>query len=125
MVTPVAALTLPHPLSTARIINAVAGRLPLSAQRPTYLEILISQGPIAKGLSRLPKGVGSSETLLLRHHWSRLYHPNRAFPDGTESPLAPNLGHPPQSIHGGPCAMSATSSNQFGTSRAPPPAVAP
>ena len=43
----------------------------------------------------------AAKTLLLRHACSRLYHPNRALPDGTESPLAPNLGHPPQSIHGG------------------------
>ena len=55
-VTPEAGLTLYHPLSTARFINTVAGRLPLSAQRPAHSEFFISLGPIAKRRLRLPKG---------------------------------------------------------------------
>ena len=52
----------PPPAVTARIVIAVASRLLLSAQRPAHPETLISQGPIAKRLPRLPKGVRSSET---------------------------------------------------------------
>ena len=43
----------------------------------------------------------AAKALLLKHSCSRRFPPITAFPDGTESPVAPNLGHPPQSIHGG------------------------
>ena len=68
-VTHEAGLTLRHPLTTARITNTVAGRLPLSAPRPAHPEILISQGRVAKRPPRPPKDVRSSGTgpgLLLR-----------------------------------------------------------
>ena len=46
---------------TAQIINSVAGRLPLSAQRPAHAETLVSQGPSAKPPPRPPEEVRSSE----------------------------------------------------------------
>ena len=54
--------TLPHPLSTAKTINTVAGRSPLLVQRPAHPVILIPQSPIARRPPRLPKGVRSSES---------------------------------------------------------------
>ena len=60
-VTHEAGLTLLRPLSTAKIINTVAGRLPLLVQHPGHPEILISKGPIARHPSRLPNWVRSSE----------------------------------------------------------------
>ena len=51
----------PAPVSTAKIINLVAGRLPLSAKRPAHPETLVSQGPIAKPQPRPLKDVRSSE----------------------------------------------------------------
>ena len=62
-VTRVAGLTLPRPLSTARIIYTVAGWRPLSAQRPTHPEILISQGTIAKPPPQPLEGVRSPEAV--------------------------------------------------------------
>ena len=54
-------LTLPRPLSTARIINTVvAGRLPLSAERPAHPKILVLQEVISKPPSRPPEGIRSS-----------------------------------------------------------------
>ena len=47
--------------STARIINFVAGRLPLLAKRPTRPEIHVSQGHIAKLPPQPLEGVRSSE----------------------------------------------------------------
>ena len=54
--------TLPRPLSTAKTINTVAGRLPPLAQRPAHPVVLIPRGPIARHLPRLPNGVRSSES---------------------------------------------------------------
>ena len=62
-VTRVAGLTHPRPLSTVRIISTVAGWLPLSAQRPTHPEILISQGTIAKPPPQPSEGVRSPEAV--------------------------------------------------------------
>ena len=53
--------TLPRPQSTAKFINPVAGRLPLSAQRPAPPEVLAAQGPSAKPPSRPSEDVRSSE----------------------------------------------------------------
>ena len=55
--------TLPHPLSSAEIINALADHLSLSAQRSAHPEILVSQGPFAKSLPRQPKEIRWSVTL--------------------------------------------------------------
>ena len=49
-------------LSTAQIINPVAGRPPLSAQRPAHPEVLATQGPSAKPLSRPAEDVRSSQS---------------------------------------------------------------
>ena len=54
--------TLPRPLSTAKIIKAVAALLPLSAKRPAHPEILASQGPSAKPTPQSQEQVRSSET---------------------------------------------------------------
>ena len=37
----------------------------------------------------------AAKALLLKHPCSRRYRQITAFPGGTESPLAPDLGHPP------------------------------
>ena len=55
--------TLPRPQSTAKFINLVAGRLPLSAQPPAFPGILVAQGPSAKPPSRLAEDDRSSETM--------------------------------------------------------------
>ena len=55
--------TLPRPQSTAKFINPVAGRLPLSAQRPAPPEVLVAQRPIAKPPSRPAEDVRSFETM--------------------------------------------------------------
>ena len=60
--------------STAEVIHAVAGRLPLSAPRPAHPEILASQGPSANPPPRPPEDVRSSETASdSRRHASRRY----------------------------------------------------
>lgn len=56
-VTHLAGLALPRPPSTAKIISRVAGRVPLSAQRPAHPEILVSQGSNVIWPRRLPEGV--------------------------------------------------------------------
>ena len=53
--------TLLRPQSTAKIIYTVAGRLPLSAQRPVPPAMLISQGRVAKRPPLLPNEVRSSD----------------------------------------------------------------
>ena len=53
--------TLPRPQAATKIINTVAGRLPLSAKRPTHPAMVISQGRVAKCPPRLAKEVRSSE----------------------------------------------------------------
>ena len=60
--------TLQNPLSTAQIINPVAGRPPLSAQRPAHPEVLATQGPSAKPLSRPAEDVRSSQSRLTVAH---------------------------------------------------------
>ena len=59
---------LPRLLSTAQIINPVAGRPPLSAQRPAHAEVLVTQSPSAKPLSRPAEDVRSSQSRLTVAH---------------------------------------------------------
>ena len=59
---------LPRLLSTAQIINPVAGRPLLSAQRPAHHEVLATQGPSAKPLSRPAEDVRSSQSRLTVAH---------------------------------------------------------
>lgn len=47
--------TLPRRQSAAKVINTVAGQLPLSAKRPAHPAMLISQGRVAKRPPRLAK----------------------------------------------------------------------
>ena len=49
-----------RPLLTAKVINAVAGRLPPSAERSVHPKVLVSQGIFVKGPSQTPSGVMSS-----------------------------------------------------------------
>ena len=62
-----AGLTLLHPLSTARIINVVAGQLPLSAKPSAHLDVPVSQGTTAKPPSRPAEGAGSSVPSVTDH----------------------------------------------------------
>ena len=90
--------TLLRLLATAQITNAVAGRLPLSAQRPSHPEVLVTQDPSAKPPSRPAEGVSSSQSLLTVAHWFVL---EQEFPpvDGEDTEhsgvrmLRASLGH--------------------------------
>ena len=61
--------TLLRLLATAQITNAVAGRLPLSAQRPSHPEVLVTQGPSEKLPSRPAEDVRSSQSRLTVARW--------------------------------------------------------
>ena len=62
-----AGLTLLHPLSTAKIINVVAGWLPLSAKTSAHPDVPVSQGTTAKPPSRPAEGARSSVPSVTDH----------------------------------------------------------
>ena len=66
-VTQRAGLTLLHPLSTAKIINVVAGWLPLSAKPSAHPDVPVSQGTTAKPPSRPAEGARSSVPSVTDH----------------------------------------------------------
>ena len=65
--------------STADIITFLAGRLPLSAKRPTRPEIHVSQGNIAKPPTPPLNGVRSSETRAQTAEYQRLRGTNTQY----------------------------------------------
>ena len=81
-----------RPLLTAEIINTVAGRLPLSAERPVHLKVLVSQGIFVKCPSQTHSGVMWSDLLHCNLGEQRLSMvpraPSNAYVDANLAPTA-------------------------------------